>query len=81
MKPYFHNWFIYSVWATQLPCGNRDRKESAAMGETQVLSLGREDPVEKEMATHLSILPGRSHGQRSLADYSPWGCKELHTTE
>ena len=27
MKPYFHNWFIYSVWATQLPCGNRDRKE------------------------------------------------------
>ena len=27
------------------------------------------------------FLPGKSHGQRSLADYSPWGRKELDTTE
>ena len=27
------------------------------------------------------FLPGESHGQRSLAGYSPWGCKELDTTE
>ena len=27
------------------------------------------------------FLPGESHGQRSLADYSPWGRKELDTTE
>ena len=27
------------------------------------------------------FLPGKSHGQRSLADYSPWGHKELDTTE
>ena len=26
------------------------------------------------------FLPGESHGQRSLAGYSPWGCKELDTT-
>ena len=26
-------------------------------------------------------LPGKSHGQRSLVGYSPWGCKELDTTE
>jgi len=26
-------------------------------------------------------LPGESHGQRSLAGYSPWGCKEANTTE
>ena len=25
--------------------------------------------------------PGESLGQRSLADYSPWGCKELDVTE
>ena len=24
--------------------------------------------------------PGESHGQRSLASYSPWGCKESDTT-
>ena len=27
------------------------------------------------------LLPGKPHGQRSLAGYSPWGCKELDTTE
>ena len=27
------------------------------------------------------FLLGESHGQRSLAGYSPWGCKELDTTE
>ena len=27
------------------------------------------------------FLPGKSHGQKSLVDYSPWGCKELDTTE
>ena len=33
------------------------------------------------MAIHSSILPGKSHGQRSLEGYSPWGCKESGTTE
>ena len=27
------------------------------------------------------FLPGKFHGGRSLADYSPWGCKESDTTE
>ena len=27
------------------------------------------------------LLPGKSHGRRSLVGYSPWGCKELDTTE
>ena len=27
------------------------------------------------MATHSSVLPGKSHGQRSLVGYSPWGHK------
>ena len=27
------------------------------------------------------FLPGESHEQRSLVDYSPWDCKELDTTE
>ena len=33
------------------------------------------------MAAHSSILPGESHGQRSLAGYNPWGRKELDTSE
>jgi len=51
------------------------------MQETQVRSLGQEDPLEKEMATHSSILASRVHGQRSLVGYSPWGYKELGRTE
>ena len=40
-------------------------KRLSTMWETQVQSLGQED-LEKSMATHSSILPGKSHGQRSL---------------
>ena len=51
------------------------------MWDTWVQSLGWEDPLEKEMATHSSLLAWKSHGQRSLAGSSPWGCKESDTTE
>ena len=45
------------------------------MQETWVQSLGGEAPLEEEMATHPSILAWRTHGQRSLVGYSPWGLK------
>ena len=44
-------------------------------------SLGWEDPLEKQMATHSSILAEKFHGQRSLVGYSPWGHKESDTNE
>ena len=37
--------------------------------------------LEKEMATHPVPLPRKSHGQRSLVGYSPWGHKESDTTK
>ena len=43
--------------------------------------MGKEGFLELEMAVHSSILPGKSHGQRSLVGCSPWGRKELDTTE
>ena len=48
-------------------------KNLPAMQETCVQSLGWEDPLEDEMAIHPRH--GESHGQRSLAGYSPWGRK------
>ena len=51
------------------------------MQGTQVQSLGRKDPLEKEMESHSVFLPGESHGQRSLVGYSPGGCEELDMTE
>ena len=44
--------------------------------EIPVLSLDQEDLLEREMATCSSIL-GNSHGQRSLARYSPKRCKKV----
>ena len=51
------------------------------MQETWVRSLGWEDPLEKRMTAHSSTLPGEFHGQRSLAEHSPWGHKESETAE
>ena len=45
------------------------------MQETQVQFLGQEDPLEKEMVPTPIFLPGKSHGQTSLAGYSLWGHK------
>ena len=49
-------------------------KNPPALWETWVRSLGWEDPLEKGKATHFSILAWRIL-------YSPWGHKELDTTE
>ena len=54
-------------------------KNLPAVQETWVRSLGWEDLLEKEMATHSSILAWKIHGQRSLVGCSPWGCKESGT--
>ena len=50
------------------------------MQEMQVQSLSWEDPLENEIATHSSILAWKSHGQRSMVGYSPWGRKQSDTT-
>ena len=55
-------------------------KNLPAMQETQIRSLGREDPLEKGKATHSNV-PREFHEQRSLAGDSPWGHKELDLTE
>ena len=54
-----------------------------AMQETWVWSVGQEDPLEKGMAIHSSILAWRIPwtGEWQLMGYSPWGCKESDTTE
>ena len=52
-------------------------KKLPSMQETQVQSLGREDPLEKEVVIHSNILAWRIPRQRSPAGYSPWGCKRI----
>ena len=58
------------------PDGSRVKNQTAmqAIQEMGVQSLGWKIPWRKWQLT-LVFLPGKSHGQRSLAGYSPWGCK------
>ena len=55
-------------------------KHLPTVWETWVQSLGRED-LEKEMATHSSILAWKIPWMEEPIGYSPWGRKELDTTE
>ena len=51
------------------------------MQETQVRSMGQEDPMAKEMATHSSILAWRIAWTEEPGGLHPWGHKESDTTE
>ena len=53
-------------------------KHLPTMWETQVLSLGQEDPLEKEMTTHSSILVWRIPWTEEPGGYSPWGHRVGH---
>ena len=52
-----------------------------AMWETQVSSLSWEDPWRRKWQPTPVFLPEKSHGQRSLAGYSPWGHQKSEPTE
>ena len=70
-------------WADSLPLAwvTQTVKNLPAMWETRVQALGQEDPPEKGMATHSSILAWRIPWQRSLVGYSSWGHKVPVVTE
>ena len=61
--------------------GGSAEKNPPAKQEMWVLSLGQEDPLEKEMAPTPVFLPGKSHVQRRLVGCSSWGLKESDVTE
>ena len=56
-------------------------QEMQEMQETQVLSLGWKDLLEKEMAIYSSILAWRIPWTEEPGGYSPWGRKESDMTE
>ena len=67
---HFTIWAIREVIKNHLP-----------MQGTWVRSLGWEVPWRRKWKSTPGLLPGKSHGQRSLVGYSPWGRKESDTTE
>ena len=65
---------VIYIWASLV---TQMLKNLPAMQETWVWSLGQEDTLRRERLPTPIFLPGESHAQRSLAGYSPWGCKKL----
>ena len=57
--------------------GGLDGKESACSVADMGFLPGWEDPIEKEMTTHSSILAWRIPWTEEPGGPSPWGCKEL----
>ena len=79
-----HKLYTYSIYVLEASLVAQLVKNSPVMQETWetwVRSLGWEDPLEKGMATHSSILAWRIPWTGSLAGYSPWVCKESDMTE
>ena len=56
-------------------------KTLPATQKTWVYLLGQEDLWRRKWKSTPALLPGESHGQSSLASYSPWGPKEPDMTE
>ena len=65
--------FNIALWASLVA---QRLKRLPAMPETRVRSLGQEDPWRRKWQPTPVLLPGESHGGRSLVGYSPWGRKE-----
>ena len=73
--------FLKLVIASEASLVAQRVKRLPARWETRVQSLGWEDPWRRKWQPTPVLLPGKSHGWRSLAGYSPWGHKESDTTE
>ena len=63
----------YTPGASQVAPVVRTHRPVLEIQQTWVRSLGQEDPLKKEMAV---FLPRKFQGQRNLAGYSPWRCKQ-----
>ena len=61
--------------------GSSDGKASACMQETWVQSLGWEDPLGKEMATHSSILAWKIPWTEDPGRLQSMGSQRVDTTE
>ena len=63
--------------------GGSDSKESICRAGDPTLIPGSEgSPGEgRKLQPTIAFQPGGFHGQKSLVDQSPWGCKESDTTE
>ena len=68
---------LLSLWSLEL-CWWLDGKESTCQCRRPGFDPWvRKIPWRRELLPTPAFLPGKSHGQRRLVDYRPWGCKRV----
>ena len=67
-------WVVTTEWGFP---GGQVVEHLPAMQKTWVWSLGHEDPWRRIWQPTPVFLAGKSHGQRNLAAYSPWGSRRV----
>ena len=73
-------WLFKGTFSTVFPVAHMV-KNLPAVQKTGFDPWVRKIPWRRKWQSTLALLPGKSHGQRSLIGYSPWGRKESDTTE
>ena len=68
--------FCFRLKGRRVPWWLSSKESTCNAGEMCVQSLGQEDPLKNEMATHCNIL-AQEIGQRGLVGFSPWGHKRV----
>ena len=68
-------WGLLLLWWLSSQESNVKNPVSPTMQEMQVWRLGHKDPWRRKWQPTPTFLSWKSHGQRSRAGYSPWGCK------
>ena len=69
------------ILPTPLPGGSEVKMSAWNAGDLGLIPGSGRSPGEWKWQPTPVLLPGESHGGRSLVGYSPWGCKESDTTE
>ena len=68
--------FCFNIFLQKLSCCKRGELSKNILFSQE---FGRR--WRRQWHLTLALLPGKSHGQRSLVGFSPWGCEESDTTE
>ena len=63
------------------PGGSEGKASACNVGDVGSIPRVGKIPWRRKWQPTPLLLPGKFHGQRSLGGYSPWDCKESHTTE
>ena len=77
----YHQIFVLSLYPHHGFPGGSDSKEPTCYSEDQIDPWVRKIPWRREWQPTPVFFPRESHGQKSLAGYSPWGYKNVNMTE